>query len=115
MFKPLSSKHEMVDPIDSQRTEGGSEEKFDSQRTEEEMPRVNSTSYLSTTIEAKDTDRRDFRRNHDLQGPKKKINVFCDVHVDSLYYKETKITHACRSGREMFRVLTAGKGNLVSI
>ena len=69
-FERLSSKHEMVEPIDSQRTEGGSEEKFDSQRTEEEMPRVDSTSHVSTTFEAKNSDRRDFRINHDLQGPK---------------------------------------------
>ena len=62
-----------VEPEDSQRTEGGSEVEFDSQRTEEDMPRVQCASCFLMTVEVTKpkitTGRRDFMVNHDFQGP----------------------------------------------
>ena len=62
-----------VEPEDSQRTEGGSEVEFDSQRTEEDMPRLQCASCFPMIVEVTNpkitTGRRDFMVNHDLHGP----------------------------------------------
>ena len=67
-FKRPLTKQETVETLDNQSTDDDSEEKFDSQRTEEEMPRVVSTSHASTT--ATNSNRGNFRINHGLQGPR---------------------------------------------
>ena len=56
-----------METLDNRGTDDDSEEKFDSQRTEEEMPRVVSTSHASTT--AMSSNRGNFRITHGLQGP----------------------------------------------
>ena len=66
-FKGPLTKHETVETQDNRSTDNDSEEKFDSQRTEGEIPRVTLMSHTSTT--ATGSNRGNFRINHVLQGP----------------------------------------------